>query len=95
MRGHLRSDILAGVGKPVVASFLLVFRDKQFNEVLQDYYANFVIVADETRKNQFKKRLDQTGLAPIRDRVDFLNFEEVSTLHSATNDANPVVQRIT
>ncbi|CQH63997.1 uncharacterized protein HHUB_4248 (plasmid) [Halobacterium hubeiense] len=62
---------------------------------LQDYYANFVIVADETRKDQFEKRLDQTGFAPIRDRVDFLNFEEVSTLHSATNDANPVVQRIT
>ncbi|WP_353635486.1 hypothetical protein ABSL23_15680 (plasmid) [Halobacterium sp. NMX12-1] len=61
MRGHLRSDILAGVGKPVVASFLLVFRDKQFNEVLQDYYANFVIVADETRKTSSKSASTRLG----------------------------------
>lgn len=60
---------------------------------LQDYYASFVIVADETRKNQFEKRLDQTGFEPIRDRVDFLSFEEVSRLHSATNDANGLLQR--
>lgn len=53
---------------------------------LQDYYANFVIVADETRKGQFEKRVNQTGFEPIRDRVDFLNFEDVSKLHSATNN---------
>jgi hypothetical protein len=52
---------------------------------LQDYYARFVIVADETRKSQFQKRLNQTGFEPIRDRVDFLNFEAVSELHAATN----------
>lgn len=51
---------------------------------LQDYYANFVIVADETRKSQFEKRINQTGFKPIRDRVDFLNFEKVSELHSVT-----------
>lgn len=51
---------------------------------LQDYYANFVIVADETRKGQFEKRIDQAGFEPIRDRVDFLNFEGVSDLHSTT-----------
>lgn len=61
---------------------------------LQDYHANFVIVADETRKDQFAKRLDQTGFEPIRDRVDFLNFEDVSTLHAATDDAHSVVQRL-
>jgi hypothetical protein len=61
---------------------------------LQDYYANFVIVADETRKDQFEKRLGQAGFEPIRDRVDFLNFEDVSTLHAATDEANPVLQRL-
>lgn len=61
---------------------------------LQDYYANFVIVADETRKDQFEKRVSQTGFDRIRDRVDFLNFEEVSTLHSATDEANDLVQRL-
>lgn len=53
---------------------------------LQDYHANFVIAADETRKGQFEKRLDQTGFEPIRDRVSFLTFEDVSRLHSATDD---------
>lgn len=61
---------------------------------LQDYHANFVIVADETRKGQFEKRLGQAGFEPIRDRVDFLNFEEVSTLHAATDDAHRVVQKL-
>jgi hypothetical protein len=61
---------------------------------LQDYYANFVIVADQTRKDQFEKRLGQAGFAPIRDRVEFLDFEDVSTLHAATDNAHPVVQRL-
>ncbi len=61
---------------------------------LQDYYANFVIVADETRKRQFEKRLNQAGFEPIRDRVGFFNFEEVSRLHSATDDAQGIVQRL-
>ncbi|MFP9191389.1 hypothetical protein ACLI4Q_06990 [Natrialbaceae archaeon A-CW1-1] len=61
---------------------------------LQDYHANFVIVADETRKRQFEKRLNQSGFEPIRNRVEFFNFEEVSKLHSATNNANGLVQRL-
>jgi len=61
---------------------------------LRDYHASFVIVADETRKGQFEKRLNQTGFEPIRERVDFLTFEEVSRLHSATDDANGLVQRV-
>lgn len=55
---------------------------------LQDYYANFVIVADETREGQFEKRVNQTGFEPIRDRVDFLTFEEVSGLHSLAEKAD-------
>lgn len=55
---------------------------------LQDYYANFVIVADETRESQFEKRIDQSGFEPIRDRVDFLDFEAVSDLHAATEKAD-------
>jgi hypothetical protein len=61
---------------------------------LQDYYTNFVIVADETRQGQFEKRLNQAGFEPIRDRVNFFNFEEVSRLHSATDNADGIVQRL-
>lgn len=55
---------------------------------LRDYHAQFAIVADETRKRQFEKRVNQTGFEPIRDRVEFLNFEKVSQLHSATEQAD-------
>lgn len=61
---------------------------------LQDYHANFVIAADETRKRQFEKRLNQTGFEPIHDRVDFFTFEEVSRLHSATNKSDELLQRL-
>jgi hypothetical protein len=61
---------------------------------LQDYYATFVIVADETRQQQFEKRLHQTGFEPIRDRVEFFDFEAVSRLHAATDKANGIVQRL-
>ena len=59
---------------------------------LQDYYANFIIVADETRKRQFEKRINQTGFEPIRDRVDFFNFESVSQLHSATEQGDGLAE---
>lgn len=61
---------------------------------LQDYYANFVIAADSSRKSQFDKRLSQTGFGPIRNRVKFLSFDEVSTLHSATTEANQLSKRL-
>jgi hypothetical protein len=61
---------------------------------LQDYYATFVIVADDTREQQFEKRLQQTGFEPIRDRVEFFDFEAVSRLHAATDNANGIVQRL-
>jgi hypothetical protein len=61
---------------------------------LQNYYANLVIVADETREGQFKKRLGQSGFEPIRDRVKFFTFEEVSKLHSGTATANSSAQRL-
>lgn len=61
---------------------------------LQDYHANFVIVADDTRKSQFEKRLNQSGFKPIRDRVDFFSFEDVSKLHSATDKTKGLAQRL-
>lgn len=60
---------------------------------LRDYHANFVIVANGTRKRQFEKRLEQTGFDPIRGRVDFLDFEDVSRLHSATDGADDLLRR--
>ncbi|MFB6155370.1 MAG: hypothetical protein ABEJ22_05700 [Haloferacaceae archaeon] len=61
---------------------------------LQDYHANFVVAAADSRRGQFEKRLGQTGFEPIRDRVTFLNFEEVSDFHSATNLTDGLTQRL-
>lgn len=61
---------------------------------LQDYYVNFVIVADETRTAQFEKRISQTGCEPIRARTDFFTFEELSDLHAGTIRAEEQLSRL-
>lgn len=60
---------------------------------LRDYFADFVIVADANRRGQFEKRLDQSGFEPIRDRVQFMDFDDVTRLHSATEDAGDLLGR--
>jgi len=61
---------------------------------LRDFHAGFVIAADETRQSQFEKRLGQSGFEPIRDRVEFFSFEEVSRVHAATDAAADVTTRL-
>lgn len=61
---------------------------------LQDYYATFVIAADETRREQFQHRLNQSGFEPIQDRVQFFTFEDVSRLHSAMDSAGQLLQQV-
>ncbi len=61
---------------------------------LRDFHASFVIAADETRRAQFEKRLGQSGFEPIRDRVELLTFEEVSTLHAATEGTAGMESRL-
>lgn len=61
---------------------------------LRDFHTGFVIAADETRRAQFEKRLGQSGFEPIRDRVEFLTFEEVSTLHAATEETAGMGSRL-
>lgn len=58
---------------------------------LQDYYTDFIIAADETRRQQFQKRINQAGFEPIRNRVEYITFDQVTDLHSATSDADGVL----
>jgi hypothetical protein len=62
---------------------------------LRDYHANFVVAAAAARESQFEKRLSQSGFGPIRDRVEFFSFDEVSRLHAATDDAAGLAGRLT
>jgi len=61
---------------------------------LRDFHARFVIAAADTRRGQFEKRLGQSGFAPIRDRVTFVTFDEISRVHAATDAAAGVATRL-
>ena len=48
---------------------------------LQDLYANFVIVAAQSRKNEFLDKLEASIFKPIKERVKFWDYEKVAKQH--------------
>lgn len=61
---------------------------RKFGE-LQDFYANFIIVAPEARKAEFEQKVAATVFRDVKDRVKFWGYEGVSKLH--TNLAESIV----
>ncbi len=53
---------------------------------LQDFYANFCIVADEIRKREFQAKLSFQAFIPISKRVGFWSYDNVAELHSKTSE---------
>ncbi|MDR0987965.1 MAG: hypothetical protein LBM06_00690 [Prevotellaceae bacterium] len=49
---------------------------------LQDYYANFFIVADKSRKAQFDRIIHRGLFQDIRKRVGFVNYDDLSDQHT-------------
>lgn len=49
---------------------------------LQDFFSSFYIVAGKHREPEFKDKLDASIFAPIKNRVTFLNYDKVASLHS-------------
>lgn len=49
---------------------------------LQDFYADFTIVAPETRKKEFEDKTSATSYREIRDRVKFWGYDDVSRRHA-------------
>ena len=49
---------------------------------LQDFNVGFFIVADSARKREFKSKLAYSAFKPIKGRVQFLDYENLSVLHS-------------
>lgn len=49
---------------------------------LQDFFSSFFIVADKHRENEFFDKLGYSIYSPIKDRVRFLSYEKVASLHS-------------
>ena len=48
---------------------------------LQDFYANFYIVANAHRKQEFEDKLNVSIYSPIAKRVKFLDYERVSSMY--------------
>lgn len=48
----------------------------------QDYFSKFYIVADESRYRQFDKLLTQTIFGAIKNRVSFINYDNISSQHT-------------
>ncbi|GMO48206.1 MAG: hypothetical protein Ta2B_30180 [Termitinemataceae bacterium] len=53
---------------------------------LQDFHSNFYIVSSIDRKREFEKKLDYSAFTQIRERVKFIDYEFVSTMHTKTSE---------
>ena len=51
---------------------------------LQDYNANFFIVADKARKAEYAGKLALNAFAPVKSRVQFMDYDRVSDWHTKT-----------
>ena len=51
---------------------------------LQDYHSRFFIVADKVRRAEYDRKLALSAFMPIKDRVDFLDYDKLSDLHAKT-----------
>ena len=49
---------------------------------LQDFNAQFKIDASDLRKPEFEKKLNYSSFKAIKDKVNFLSYEELSQIHT-------------
>lgn len=61
---------------------------------LQDFYANFCIVADEVRKREFQAKLSSQVYKPMSKRVGFWSYDNVAELHSKTSALISIESRL-
>ena len=55
---------------------------------LQDFQAGFYIVANISRKKEFEDKLHVSIFSPIENRVKFLDYNKVATLHEGLSKVN-------
>jgi hypothetical protein len=61
-----------------IQNSLLKFTD------LQDFRAGIFIVADKVRRREYDDKLSQLAFSSIRSRVKYLDYDELSNLHTKT-----------
>lgn len=62
----------------------------KFND-LQDFCSNFYIVGDVRRKMEFERKINFSAFSEITDRVNFIDYEYISNLHSKTYALNSLI----
>lgn len=62
---------------------------------LQDYNANFFIVADEVRKSEYISKLSLNAFVPIKTRVQFMDYDKLSEWHTKTFEIVSVENNLT
>lgn len=62
---------------------------------LQDYNANFFIVADEVRKKEYDDKLSLNAFVPIKTRVQFMDYNTLSEWHTKTFEIVSVENNMT
>lgn len=53
---------------------------------LQDYKTEFFIVADKARKEEYIGKLALSAFAPIKQRVQFMDYDKLSEWHTKTSE---------
>ena len=57
---------------------------------LQDFYSKFYIVADIARKQEFVDKVNMISFKDIKERINFLDYENLSSLHTKTYELNQI-----
>lgn len=53
---------------------------------LQDFRANFYIIADKRRKSEFEHKIEQAAFSSIKSLVKFRDYDFISQLHTKVSE---------
>lgn len=58
---------------------------------LQDFFSSFYIVANSHRENEFKDKINASIFFPIKNRVGFITYDKVASLHSSLSQQEHLI----
>ncbi len=58
---------------------------------LQDFFSSFYIVANSHRENEFKDKINASIFSPIKNRVEFITYDKVASLHSNLSQQEQII----
>lgn len=59
---------------------------------LQDFYSSFYILSPKERKREFEQKINYSAFKNIKDRVKFIGYEYISSLHAKSFELNKLPQ---